>query len=746
VVTRGRDRHEPIVLETIPSWMRVLAGADVVRAEARAEGSRVRLRAVTAAGATLWELQDGPALACVRLDARTRPPRRVPIPVPANHVAEITRFLRRVAWLQDPEGRPRTTTPPDDARLRALSDALYAVRDPDDADRVPLDETDRADPARSPVALLLDACAGRWAHVFAATDAGVQDARGWAGLLLTALSGDVEALQALAASPTREVGARALIEAATLALAGLPDAALARHRAAGARHPGFRLPDADLEIAKLARERGQLDVAIEHARRALLARPDDDAHRLAVTRELVRCGAPDDAHAVLAERCGQEPFAPEPALALAELLLSAGRPAEARRWLAPLLGDASDLRVRRAEGVTLALEARWEEALVAFERARAVAPRDMETLAWLAEASLRLGRRDDAAHFVTASRLRVQTAVHTLLGGALTPRARIPHEHGLLRLLDALGEPHDPWHADPTRAALAVLDSFGGHRGESLTRRVAGAPGLGIAPLRLPREDAHLSSRDAAADALRALGELPLAALERRFGHLAAAYPDSPHPLCFRGELDLWLGEPHRAITRFDAALARAPARWAYVGRAAAEILLGEWAAADATLTACDAQFAPIPGATTHVYVGEMWRRRGEHARAIHELRIAVAAKPGRIAAWMNLALSLTASGEREEARRIFIDVAERAPRLLWDASRALGQPAGWPPPGAQMEALFEAALTMMRGNRSSHTLTYFDAEGRLRIVRPVAAWRALLAHHAATLGGALRSDLATGA
>jgi len=744
-VTRRNEHHEAIALETIPSWMRVLVGGDVRRAEARAEGSWVRIRASTAAGSTLWEFHDGPALTCMRVDASTRPARKVPVPLPAEHVPEITRCLRRIAWLQDPGGRARATTTPDDARLRALSDALYGIRDPDDAARVPLDEVDRTASARRPVALLLDACAGRWAHVFAGTDAEERASPGWIDVLLTALSGDVEALQALAARPSSEVGARALIEGATLALAGLPDAALARHRSAVERLPTLRLPDADLEIAKLARARSQPDVAIQHARRALLARPDDDTHLLAATHELVRCGAYDDAHAVLAERTQKEPPAPELDLAYAELLLWAGRVAEARRALPQRPGDALERRVRRAEGVVLALEGRWEEALRAFERAGAAAPWDMETLAWLAEVNLRLGHRDEAARFVTASRMRVQTAVHTLLGGALTPRDRIPSEHGLLRLLDALGEPHAPWHADPTRAALTVLENFGGNRGESLTRRVTGAPGLGIAPLRLPREDAHLSSRDAAADTLRAIGELPLAALERRFDDLAAAYPDSPHPLCFQGELDLWLGETTRAITRFEAALARAPARWAYVGRAAAEILRGDWAAADATLAACDAQFAPIPGATTHVYVGEMWRRRGEHARAIHELRVAVAAKPGRIAAWMNLALSLAANGEHAEAQQIFADVAERAPRLLWDAARALGQPAGWPPTHTRREALFETALVMMRGNRSSHTVTYFDPEGRLRIVRPVAAWRALLAHHAATLGGALRSDLASG-
>ena len=46
-------------------------------------------------------------------------------------------------------------------------------------------------------------------------------------------------------------------------------------------------------------------------------------------------------------------------------------------------------------------------------------------------------------------------------------------------------------------------------------------------------------------------------------------------------------------------------------------------------------------------------------------------------------------------------------------------------PPIERLVALMEAALRSMRGNRSSHTITFFDARGRLRTLEDAATWRA---------------------
>ncbi len=153
--------------------------------------------------------------------------------------------------------------------------------------------------------------------------------------------------------------------------------------------------------------------------------------------------------------------------------------------------------------------------------------------------------------------------------------------------------------------------------------------------------------------------------------------------------------------------------------------------------------YEPIPGATTHVYLGEAHRRRGALAAAEEHLRIAVGAKPGRAGAWINLALVHLAQGRREEADAIFERLERTWPRLLWDARRAMGESPTWPVP--RVPEVLEQVLSMMRGNRSSHTITYFDDEGRMRIAQRADVWQRSLNGHASYLKLDLQRRLALG-
>jgi len=254
-----------------------------------------------------------------------------------------------------------------------------------------------------------------------------------------------------------------------------------------------------------------------------------------------------------------------------------------------------------------------------------------------------------------------------------------------------------------------------------------------------------LSPRDAAADTLKRVGTVTIDELDERFEALARRFEASPHPYCYWGELALWLGDYELAIERFEAALARAQARWGYVGQAAARILRGEYDAADAILAEGARHFAPVYGATTHVYVGEALRRRGDPKGAIEELTKAVEAKPTRAGARMNLALAHLALGDEEAALRIYRSLEARLPRLYWDAWRALGEAPRWPLPVERMSDVLEKALELMRGNRSSHKITYFDGEGALRVARDAAAWRLGAARRASSISMGLQSRLAVG-
>jgi tetratricopeptide (TPR) repeat protein len=541
-------------------------------------------------------------------------------------------------------------------------------------------------------------------------------------------------------------GALAILAAVAFERAGFRHTARQAYRTAVEAVVGPMRADLCVVLARQCRVDGLEEEAVAWARRALLIRSDDDHLMARACFELIRCGALDDAYAVLRERCAREPVEGDAALGLAELLLWAGRTEEARPWLDRALASRhEDARALRCLGVLHALEGRWSEAREAFSRSLDRAPGDMETATWLSETHLRLGDRPEAERMLIESRAVAQTPVHLVLGAALYEVAHVA------ALLDVLGEPVEPWLESPdaaTREALTLLDSFGGNRGKPLTRLDAepSEGSLGLRVVRVPESDSVLSSRDASADTLKLLGTIPLVELERRFEELAERYPESPHPLCYWGELDLWLGEYERAIARFEAALSRSQARWGYVGQAAARILRGEYEAADEAIAACNREFAPVVGATTHVYVGEALRRRGDLEGAVAELTEAVRVKPGRAGAWMNLALAHRALDARDEARRIFHRLEARLPRLYWDTWRALGEAPRWPVPPERMPDLFEKALEMMRGNRSSHTITYFDAEGVFRIARDADDWRVAAAHHGTFLALGLQSRLAAGA
>jgi hypothetical protein len=125
----------------------------------------------------------------------------------------------------------------------------------------------------------------------------------------------------------------------------------------------------------------------------------------------------------------------------------------------------------------------------------------------------------------------------------------------------------------------------------------------------------------------------------------------------------------------------------------------------------------PVRGATLPVYRGMLHRRVGRLDEAIEDLSFAVATKPSRVGARMELCLALRAAGRRaeatEHARTILVEAAPllvsvaRARRLDWrvDPSSLLG------------DDVLEAALAAMRGNRSSAVVSWIDDGGNLCVL-----------------------------
>lgn len=733
-------------IDPAPEWVSALVGFEVDRMRAWRARASVLLRleagdregslievAATRAEPVVFSLE-------VATDGRRE---RRPLEVPVERRKEIARFHGRVLALLGWAGRYRPSRR--EQRCLQLVTALNELHVIGEAtiDRRLLD-----DPALSDVAPYLDFVEGRWGKVFATAE----PLPPWLAPALLAISGDAGALReraAAAVSGRVDEGPLSLLMGMAYEEWGLPDAALASYRAAERALPAAERADLALEFARLYRTRGETKRAIAMARRALLMRDPPDSLIRRACAELVRNGALGDAYLALLERCSRDPIDAELVYALTELLLWAARKQEARRWLERLGSSVhGEFRWLRAMGILEALEERWSDAIESLERAEAQDPGNCEVATWLSELYLRVGDDEAARRWFDVARVKAHGPVHVVFEAAVYGKDVSPN-HAIFALLDCLGEKPERWQSGAKAARKASLDlvmSFGGNRSPHSTRMTAasGDP-LGIELVRLPPTSSRLTSRTRSANLLKQIGRVSFAELERRFERLAAEFPESPHPYCYWGELTLWLGDYSRAVELFNKAETRAPARWAFVGRAAAAILQGDYDEGDREIAACNAEFEPVLGATTNVYVGEACRLRGDYTRARSLLQEAVRYKTGRAGAWMNLALCHLALGAGEEAERIFAMLEARHPRLFCDTWHAMTGEAIWPVPRTDSVRFFETALELMRGNRSSHLVSYFDRDGTFRIAVDAERWRQPLARHGSTVALAILNRLAAG-
>jgi tetratricopeptide (TPR) repeat protein len=260
-----------------------------------------------------------------------------------------------------------------------------------------------------------------------------------------------------------------------------------------------------------------------------------------------------------------------------------------------------------------------------------------------------------------------------------------------------------------------VLDRMAGNLGLAPTLAERSADGTRrFVPLVVP-----LTTREASVEALHSLRQVGVERALAAFERLQAQYPRSVQVRCYRGELYLWLGRYADAWKEFNETEAIEPTRWADVGKIAVLTLTGRTEEATRLTAATERRFSPVVGGTLPVYRGILRRRVGDLDSAIADLREALAAKGSRVGARIELCLALRARGDgaeaATEAARVY---SEAAPILVSAADDAH---LDWRREAALLlsSSALESALVSMRGNRSSSVVTWFDAEGELRILEP---------------------------
>ncbi|MEM9074881.1 MAG: tetratricopeptide repeat protein, partial [Myxococcota bacterium] len=446
---------------------------------------------------------------------------------------------------------------------------------------------------------------------------------------------------------------------------------------------------------------------------------------------LLRAGRIESAEARLRQALALAPDASDVVMALAELSLWRGQYEEAAKAAEQVLGwDASDPAARRVLGAIEVREGRFAAALAHL-------PEDLEDYrgqVWRGEALLGLGRLDESHAALTRASMRsdgflsVAWVLRLRLSLRDNPKSqrfepsRFGEVRDLLLAVDAdggLGAREVLSHGrypEADELFAAVLARLAGNRSTTPTVLSEGVLRR-LGPLEGERE----ASRRAlelirAATPEEALAELR--AVSSRFeGH---SLPDAHH-----GELLLWLGRYdesramlNRSITTLE------ETRWPYIGLTCLDILAGDCEQALKTSAHGVQVMKNTEGPAVFVHRGEALRRLGRNAEARADLEKAVELHPGRISAWLNLALVAFAEGE--SATKAVQMIFDRAPGLLSDAAASLGRPL-WAQRDADptdLPALFERALVLLRGNRASTLITYRTDEGRLRYVPQLDASR----------------------
>jgi tetratricopeptide (TPR) repeat protein len=384
------------------------------------------------------------------------------------------------------------------------------------------------------------------------------------------------------------------------------------------------------------------------------------------------------------------------------------------------------------QGIVAALEMSYQESLSLFEKVSKASPFYTESRLWRAEMLWRVGRNQDAwqeidsivphvGGFVFGTSL-VKVFLNYDEKQADNTRKHIQWQpqmfHEISPMMSQIQASFaDILHHKEEERAIdclkKTLTSMAGNRSSIVSLVSDNEQGLRTVP-------AVESPRSAARRVLELIGLREQSEIEEKFQELMAKFPEVPVLWCHRGEYYLWIGDYVSARADFHTALEiEARTRWGYIGLAGVHVVLEEW---EQALDVCEQGVEMMHGTegpSLLIYRGEAHRRLQHWGQAQQDLQRACEQRPGRLSAWINLALCMGAQGEHEQQSKHFRHVAATAPVLVHQAGRERGL--GWysinNPSNDDQRMILEQCLVMMRGNRSSSKISYFRNNNELCLV-----------------------------
>jgi tetratricopeptide (TPR) repeat protein len=204
------------------------------------------------------------------------------------------------------------------------------------------------------------------------------------------------------------------------------------------------------------------------------------------------------------------------------------------------------------------------------------------------------------------------------------------------------------------------------------------------------------------------------------YSALISEMPQEPEFYAHRGEMKLWLGRYEDALEDLASASRLKNVRmWWMVAQAGVWMLQGKPREALQRLEESQRRGALLSSIAP--WRAECLRRLGRNAQVPAELLHVRSRFPFHVSTWINLSLAYGALGNHQGSMSLFKGLAEQAPLLLADASRAAGIDPKTPAEGRSAETVkdvLETALRMMRGNRSALCATYILPGGSFRVAR----------------------------